>query len=86
MGGRGLRTAGWVVSALVLAAVFRTRARLLPLARLDMTPKLVQHFKGALDAIGLHGGPVRPPRQELDAAERETLRAAVEALGVPTAA
>ena len=75
-----------LVEAGALAEARAVYARLLPLARLDMTPKLVQHFKGALDAIGLHGGPVRPPRQELDAAERETLRAAVEALGVPTAA
>ena len=36
--------------------------RLLPLARLDMTPKLVQFYKGAQDALGFVGGPVREPR------------------------
>lgn len=61
-------------------------ARLLPLARLDMTPKLVQYFKGALDATGLRGGSVRAPRLELEATEREVLRVAVEALAVPVAA
>src|SRR3954452_5254895 len=42
-------------------------ARLLPLARLDMTPHLVQYFKGAMDAVGLTGGPSRGPRLPLDA-------------------
>jgi 4-hydroxy-tetrahydrodipicolinate synthase len=60
--------------------------RLLPLARLDMTPRLVQHFKGAMDAVGLRGGPVRPPRMPLDDAEREILHAAVAALRAPVAA
>ena len=60
--------------------------RLLPLSRLDMTPKLVQYFKGSLDAFGLHGGPVRGPRQPLSADEQEILRVAVDALRVPTAA
>jgi 1-pyrroline-4-hydroxy-2-carboxylate deaminase len=39
--------------------------RLLPLARLDNDPKLVQIFKAALDRIGRFGGPVRPPRGSL---------------------
>jgi 4-hydroxy-tetrahydrodipicolinate synthase len=60
--------------------------RLLPLARLDMTPKLVQYFKGAMDAVGLHGGPTRAPRLPLDAAERAVLDAAVAALREPAAA
>jgi 4-hydroxy-tetrahydrodipicolinate synthase len=60
--------------------------RLLPLARLDMTPKLVQYFKGAMDAVGLHGGATRPPRLPLDAAEREVLDAAVAALREPATA
>jgi 4-hydroxy-tetrahydrodipicolinate synthase len=47
-------------------AVYR---RLLPLARFDMTPKLVQYFKAAMDAVGLAGGSVRPPRLELTDAE-----------------
>jgi dihydrodipicolinate synthase/N-acetylneuraminate lyase len=53
--------------------------RLLPLARLDMTPKLVQYFKGALDAVGLAGGPCRPPRLALAEPERAILEAAVAA-------
>ena len=51
---------------------------LLPLARLDMTPKLVQYFKAALDALELGGGPCRPPRLPLTSAELDTLRSAVE--------
>ena len=52
-------------------------ADLLPLARLDMTPKLVQYFKAALDELGLGGGPCRPPRLALTDEELATLRAAV---------
>jgi 1-pyrroline-4-hydroxy-2-carboxylate deaminase len=58
-------------------------ARLLPLARLDMTPKLVQFFKAAQDALGFTGGPVRAPRLELDAADREVLDRALAALRAP---
>jgi|SRR5829696_4850548 len=54
--------------------------RLLPLARLDMTPKLVQYFKAALDLSGSHGGPTRPPRLPLTDGEQETVRGAVAAL------
>ena len=60
--------------------------RLLPLARLDMTPKLVQYFKGAMDAVGLRGGPTRPPRLPLTVAERDVLHAAVAALHEPAVA
>jgi 4-hydroxy-tetrahydrodipicolinate synthase len=61
-------------------------ARLLPLARLDMTPKLVQFFKGAQDALGFTGGPVRPPRLELDERDQVVLAQAVAALqGAPVA-
>jgi dihydrodipicolinate synthase/N-acetylneuraminate lyase len=54
--------------------------RMLPLARFDMTPKLVQYFKAAMDEAGLAGGPVRPPRLELTAPEREDLAAALRVL------
>jgi 1-pyrroline-4-hydroxy-2-carboxylate deaminase len=54
--------------------------RLLPLGRLDMTPKLVQHFKAALDLTRRHGGPTRPPRLPLTEAEDAVLREAVAAL------
>jgi dihydrodipicolinate synthase/N-acetylneuraminate lyase len=57
--------------------------RLLPLARLDMTPKLVQFYKGAQDALGFTGGPVREPRLELDDADRAVLDAALAALRTP---
>jgi 4-hydroxy-tetrahydrodipicolinate synthase len=49
-----------------------------PLGHLDMTPKLVQYFKAALDELGLGGGPCRPPRLSLTEAELATLRSALE--------
>jgi dihydrodipicolinate synthase/N-acetylneuraminate lyase len=59
-------------------------ARLLPLARFDMTPKLVQYFKAAMDARGLAGGDTRPPRLPLHDHERAALDAALRVLeGVP---
>src|SRR3954453_5610975 len=63
-------------------AIYR---RLLPLARFDMTPKLVQYFKAALDDHGLAGGPCRPPRLALSSGEREALAAALAVIreGVP---
>ena len=54
--------------------------RLLPLARFDMTPKLVQYFKAAQDAAGLHGGPCREPRLPLDGRRPRGARAALAAL------
>jgi dihydrodipicolinate synthase/N-acetylneuraminate lyase len=63
-----------------LEAARACHTRLLPLARLDMTPKLVQYFKAALDLTGSHGGPTRPPRLPLTDAEQQTARAAVAAL------
>jgi dihydrodipicolinate synthase/N-acetylneuraminate lyase len=54
-------------------------ARLLPLARLDMTSKLVQYFKAALDGLGLAGGPCRPPRLALDADGQARVREALAA-------
>jgi 4-hydroxy-tetrahydrodipicolinate synthase len=50
---------------------------LLPLARTDMTPKLVQYFKAALDELGIGGGPCRPPRLPLRDEELARLRDAV---------
>ena len=72
--------------ACVAADLVRARAvyaRLLPLGRLDMTPKLVQFFKGAQDALGFTGGPVRPPRLPLDEADQAVLDEAVAALRAP---
>jgi 4-hydroxy-tetrahydrodipicolinate synthase len=55
-------------------------ARLLPLARFDMTPKLVQYFKAAMDERGLAGGDCRPPRMPLAEDELADLRAALRVL------
>ena len=59
--------------------------RMLPVARFDMTPKLVQYFKAAQDEVGLAGGPCRAPRLPLTTGEREELMAALAVLreGVP---
>jgi 4-hydroxy-tetrahydrodipicolinate synthase len=56
-------------------------AELLPLARLDMTPKLVQYFKAALDELGFGGGPCRPPRLPLTDDELAMVRGAVAHAG-----
>jgi 4-hydroxy-tetrahydrodipicolinate synthase len=61
-------------------------ARLLPVARFDMTPKLVQYFKAAQDEVGFVGGPTRPPRLPLRADEREALAAALAVLRAGVAA
>jgi 1-pyrroline-4-hydroxy-2-carboxylate deaminase len=58
--------------------------RLLPVARFDMTPKLVQYFKAAQDAVGFAGGPTRPPRLPLNDAERAALEAALAVLHAHT--
>jgi len=52
---------------------------------LDMTPKLVQYFKAALDEVGLAGGACRPPRLPLTAAERAALGEAMAVLGATVA-
>jgi 4-hydroxy-tetrahydrodipicolinate synthase len=59
--------------------------RILPLARLDMHPKLVQFFKAAMDLVGRDGGPCRSPRLELTEDERREVEAAVRTLGVEVA-
>jgi 4-hydroxy-tetrahydrodipicolinate synthase len=68
-----------------LEAARELYARLLPLARFDMDPKLVQYFKAAMDEVGFVGGATRPPRLPLLDAEREDLRTALARLraGVP---
>ncbi len=58
-------------------AIYR---RLLPLSRFDMTPKLVQYFKAAMDEVGFAGGPCRPPRLALTDAERTALADAMAVL------
>jgi 4-hydroxy-tetrahydrodipicolinate synthase len=68
------------VAAADLPTARETYARLAPLARLDMTFKLVQYFKAAQDRLGFAGGPVRPPRQPLTDAELAVVDAAVAQL------
>src|SRR5919197_1316088 len=63
-----------------LGAARAVYARLLPVARFDMTPKLVQYFKAAQDAVGLAGGPTRPPRLPLSDDERAALDEALAKL------
>ena len=58
--------------------------RMLPLARLDFDPKLVQYFKGAMDQVGFRGGPCREPRLPLTEPEQEVLAQAMRALGAAT--
>ncbi len=60
-----------------LAQARQLYAELLPLARFDVTPKLVQYFKAALDELGLGGGPCRPPRLALPETDLDRLRLAV---------
>ena len=57
--------------------------RLLPVARFDMTSKLVQFFKAAQDAVGFSGGPTRAPRLPLKAEEAAALEAALAILREP---
>jgi 4-hydroxy-tetrahydrodipicolinate synthase len=63
-----------------LAAANRHYQTLLPLARLDMHPRLIQFFKGALDRIGRFGGPTRPPRLALSQQEERMLDSAMRAM------
>jgi 4-hydroxy-tetrahydrodipicolinate synthase len=72
-----------------LAGARAVYARLVPLARLDMTTKLVQYFKAAQDLLGVEGGgPLRSPRLPLNEGEQAILRAALDRLaaGAPARA
>ncbi|HTU98862.1 MAG TPA: dihydrodipicolinate synthase family protein [Solirubrobacteraceae bacterium] len=64
-----------------LATAREIYQRMLPLARLDFDPKLVQYFKGAMDQVGFTGGLCREPRMPLSAADREILAHAMDVLG-----
>jgi len=74
------------VQANDLARAREVYRRLLPVARFDMTPKLVQYFKAAQDAVGFNGGPTRAPRLPLKPAEVEALEAALAILREPPVA
>ncbi|MGH2859855.1 MAG: dihydrodipicolinate synthase family protein [Solirubrobacteraceae bacterium] len=63
-----------------LASARELYTRLLPLARLDMSPRLVQYYKAALDEVGAVGGPVRPPRMALTEPGLALVREALAAL------
>jgi dihydrodipicolinate synthase/N-acetylneuraminate lyase len=74
---------GWISGVAVVAPAECNELyeRLLPLARLDMTNKLVQYFKAAQDLLGVEGGgPLRSPRLPLNAEEQAIVRAAVDRL------
>ncbi len=60
-----------------LVAARELYAELLPLARFDMTSKLVQYFKAALDELGLGAARCRAPRLPLTDEERSALHTAV---------
>ena len=61
--------------------------RMLPLARLDFDPKLVQYFKAAMDRAGLVGGYSREPRLPLTENDEKILAEALDVLGgIPVAA
>jgi 4-hydroxy-tetrahydrodipicolinate synthase len=60
-------------------AIYR---RILPLARLDMQPKVIQFFKAALDKSGRYGGPTRPPRLTLTPEEADRVDEALEWLAM----
>jgi 4-hydroxy-tetrahydrodipicolinate synthase len=64
-----------------LAAAQELYQRMLPLARLDFDPKLVQYFKAAMDQAGLIGGYSREPRLPLTQDNEKTLSQALEVLG-----
>jgi 4-hydroxy-tetrahydrodipicolinate synthase len=64
-----------------LATAREIYQRMLPLARLDFDPKLVQYFKAAMDQVGLHGGLCREPRMALTPPEQEILAHAMDVLG-----
>jgi 4-hydroxy-tetrahydrodipicolinate synthase len=74
------------VQAQDLARAREVYRRMLPVARFDMTPKLVQYFKAAQDAVGLHGGPTRAPRLPLQPHERVALEEALATLREPAVA
>ena len=73
-------SSGGCVSAETCRPRIRLYQSVLPLARLDMHPKLIQFFKGALDRVGRFGGPTRPPRLALSQEEELMLDGAMRAL------
>ena len=74
------------VQANDLARAREVYRRLLPVARFDMTSKLVQYFKAAQDAVGFNGGPTRAPRLPLKADEVAALEEALAILREPAVA
>lgn len=64
------------------AAAGAAQERLTPLNRAAVTERGVPGVKAAMDAVGRHGGPVRPPLRDLDADERGQLRAVLAGAGL----
>lgn len=52
-----------------------------PFERLRSAADDAAAVKAAMDAVGYRGGPVRPPRLDLDASAREEIRSTLEAMG-----
>lgn len=71
-----------LISGGELPAARELYLRMLPLARLDFDPKLVQYFKAAMDQVGFTGGQSREPRLPLTETNQETLAAALRVLGI----
>lgn len=65
-----------------MAAASALQARLAPANSAIVATLGVAGIKAALEMVGLHGGPCRLPLLSLDAAGRETVRAALVAAGV----
>jgi 4-hydroxy-2-oxoglutarate aldolase len=64
----------------------RIQERVAPLHRAIVAEMGVTGMKAALDELGMHGGPVRPPLKPLREKERAKVREALEAAGLTAAA
>jgi dihydrodipicolinate synthase/N-acetylneuraminate lyase len=69
-----------------LARAGRAQERLQPLAKGVVAGLGVAGVKAAMDAVGLHGGPVRAPLLPLRSAQREELASLLSAADLARAA
>jgi dihydrodipicolinate synthase/N-acetylneuraminate lyase len=63
-------------------AVVQIQNRIAPLERLRLAHDDAAMVKAGMDLVGLHGGPVRPPRRDAPDAARASLRSTLQSLGV----
>ena len=56
-----------------------------PLEKLRVLSDDAAAVKAGVDLVGLYGGPVRPPRRDISAAERETMARMFEEMDIPRA-